>query len=264
MSTFLIIFGIIILVIFTIGKSKSGTSLNSDRSSHSLSSKDENSQHEGLPLYKKKGIKSFEMKGMYYRDLIPEIHSGAFKGFAQCEDNSHDMYAVAVYNDRNELLGYTPKGNRRLNNSLRQWNQCEVPVWGSLFYDDYNDRWNGHVNIPVGLTNEQIQKLQSALSLMEANQDQIRKKEKSTVKYFEILTRHRQIVDLLSDLDNPSEINYSFPKNLLPTISSHLEREKNWDKLVELGQYQDLISQLNDKFREATLNRIKKAKQNVI
>lgn len=101
------------------------------------------------------------------------------------------------------------------------------------------------------------------MSLKFDNQTQIKKKEKSTEKYFEILNRHREITKLLADLKNPEEFYYSFPKNLVPSISSHLEKEKNWEKLLELEKHQDLISELSEKFRETTLKRIEKAKKNV-
>jgi hypothetical protein len=214
-------------------------------------------------LYKKKGIKTFVMKGMFYQNLNPKVHSGDFIGIGKCEDNSHDMYAVGIYNQQNELLGYTPKGNKRLNNSLTEWNNGKVPVWGGLSHDNYDDRWYGTVYIPVGLTTDQIEKVERVLSLISDNQTQIKKKEKSTEKYFEILKRHKEITKLLADLKNPKELYYSFPKNLIPSISNHLEKEKNWEKLLELEKYQDLISELSEKFKETTLKRIEKAKKKV-
>jgi hypothetical protein len=59
-------------------------------------------------------------------------------------------------------------------------------------------------------------------------------------------------------------LSYSFPRNLIPSISSHLEKEKNWEKLIELENHQDLINDLNTKFRETTLRRINIAKENVV
>lgn len=88
-------------------------------------------------------------------------------------------------------------------------------------------------------------------------------KSKSTEKYFEILNRYREIKQLLTDLKDPEELYYSLPKNLIPSISSHLEKEKNWKKLLELEKHQDLISDLSEKFKETTLKRIEKAKKNV-
>lgn len=222
-----------------------------------------NSVSEDKILYKQKGIKSFDMKGMYYQDLNLNKHKGEFIGHAKCEDNSHDMYAVGIYNLDNELLGYTPKGNKRLNHSLTEWNNGKVPAWGCLYYDDYYNKWEGTVYIPVGLTTEQTEKIGKILKLKFENQNQIKKKEKTTDKYFEILKRHNEITNLITDLNNPEELKYSFPKNLIPAISSHLEKEKNWEKLLELEKFQDLISELSEKWKESTLKRIENAKNNI-
>ena len=266
MVEFIAVIIIIIVIAYFIGKNKSKKSSNVQRKvvpQKQNLSKNTNRIDitEEKILYKKKGIKTFDMKGMFYQNLNPKIHSGNFIGFAKCEDNSHDIYAVAIYNQNNELLGYTPKGNKRLNNSLNEWNNGKVPVWGGLSHDDYDDRWYGTVYITVGLTSEQIEKVERILKLKSDNQTQIKKKEKSTEKYFEILNRHREIKKLLTDLKNPEEFYYSFPKNLVPSISSHLEKEKNWEKLVELEKHQDLISELSEKFKETTLKRIEKAKK---
>ena len=37
------------------------------------------------------------------------------------EKNSHEKYAVAIYNQNNKLVGYTPKNNKRLSDSLNVW-----------------------------------------------------------------------------------------------------------------------------------------------
>jgi hypothetical protein len=264
MTIFFIIVIFIILVGYFIGKSKptkssSGKTNNSTRVQKEVL---DNKVGENL-LYKKKGIKTFDLKGMYYRKLDPTNDSGSFIGFAKCENNKHDTYAVGIYNEQNKLLGYTPKGNKRLNTSLTEWHKGRVPAWGFLRYDNYDKKWYGTVNFPIGYTLEQIEKVKNVLTLQCENELQIGKKEKQTERYFEILKRHQEIKKLLEDLKNPEEIYYSFPKNLIPTISNHLEKEKNWEKLIELEQHLDLINELSEKFKETTLRRINSAKANV-
>lgn len=212
-------------------------------------------------LYKTKGIKTFDLKGMYYQSLNPQNYNGSFIGYAKTGSNSHDMYAVEVYSNENKLLGYTPKGNRRLNMSLDEWHNGKIIVWGELSYDSYDDKWYGNVSIPVGFSANQLEKAEKILILKSENQNQINKKEKTTEKYFEILNRHREISNLLSELKNPKEFYYSFPKNIIPSVSSHLEKEKNWKKLLELEKHQDLISELSEKFKETTLRRIEIARK---
>lgn len=265
MTTFLISVISIIVVAYFINKSKPKKSTSSKvKTSSSLKSETAKSTKtvENL-LYKNKGIKIFDLKGMFYQKLNLNTDNREFSGFAKCEDNSHDKYAVGIYNGQNKLLGYTPKGNKRLNLSLKNWHNGKVLVWGYLRFDDYEKKWYGTVNIPVGYSSEELEKLELILKLKLENENQIRLKEKETDKYFEILNKHRKIKELSTDLNNPAEINYSFPKNLIPSISSHLEKEKNWDKLIELEKHQDLIDELNEKFKETTLRRKHTAKENV-
>jgi hypothetical protein len=233
MTTFISIVIIIIVVAYFIGKNKSTKSTTPKKKANSSSNivAKKSTQSEENLLYKQKGIKTFEVKGMFYQKLNPETDEGGFVGIAKCENNSHDKYAVGVYNKQNKLFGYTPKGNKRLNFSLSEWHNGTLTVWGHLRHDDYDDKWYGTVYLPIGYTSEQIEKLELVLKLKLENEDQIRLKEKETDKYFEILSKHEKISSLLTDLKNPEELYYSFPKNLIPSISSHLEKEKNWGNL---------------------------------
>jgi len=261
MVFFLIIVLTIIAIVYLFRTGESRTYSNSIGSSYSTEPIYRNLENDGPLLYKNKGIKSFGMKGMYYRDLVPEIHVGEFIGYAQCEDNSHDQYAVGIFNGKSEHLGYTPRGNKRLNNSLLEWNQGKVPAWGTIYYDAFDDRWSGQVYIPVGFNKEQIEKFELVLKQIDQNRKRIKKNEKSTEDYFEIIAVHKKIQELLAELRNPQELNYSFPKNLIPALSNHLEKEKDWTRLVELEKHEELIYDLNERFRETTLNRIRKAKK---
>lgn len=269
MTKFLLIIIILIAVIYFYRKNKSKNQIQptsiAKPTNQTIKAVEKPTQklNDGQLLYKTKGIKSFEIKGLFYQGLNPKIHGGEFKGYAKTDNNSHDMYAVEIYNEENKLLGYTPKRNKRLNNSINEWHNGKVIIFGGISHDDYDNKWYGNVYIPVGYTENQLVKVEQILKLKSENHHQINKKEKSTEKYFEILNRHREINNLLTELKNPIEFYYSFPKNLIPSISSHLEKEKNWTKLLELENYQDLISDLSEKFKETTLERIETAKKNV-
>lgn len=268
MTEFIAIVVVIIVIAYFIGKNRSKKKSSEIRKNDPVKKTEVQKPKQDKivtekVLYKTKGIKSFDLKGMFYQKLNPKIHSGSFIGLAKCNKNSHDKYAVEIYNNENVLLGYTPKGNIRLNNSLKEWNNGKVIVWGGLGFDNFENKWLGTVHVPVGFTTVQLEKVQRVLNLMNENQLDIKSKEKSTDKYSEILKRHTEIKTLLNELNNPVEFYYSFPKNLIPSISSHLEKEKNWSKLIELEKHQDLISELNEKFKAKTLMRIEKAKENI-
>lgn len=264
MTEFIAVVVLIIVIVYFIGKSKTKKAtvkyVNPIHSKNTQYSKPKVKKEDNF-LYAKKGIKEFELKGMYYRNLNPNIHAGLYYGFAKCEQNSHDRYAVGIYNFNNELLGYTPKGNKRLSNSITEWNVGIAPAWGALRYDDFNDKWYGHVEIAIGFKSEENIKIDRFLKLKKENEERISKKEKSTENYFQILSNHSEIESLLSDLNNIPELHYSFPTKLIPSISSHLEKEKNWNKLIELEKHMDLISALSEKFKQTTLNRIEEAKK---
>jgi hypothetical protein len=264
MVKFLAVIVLITVITYFISKStsnKSTTKQISPKPVIKTTQKASKNKSEDNYLYKSKGIKEFDLKGMYYRNLNPNKHAGLFYGYAKCEQNSHDRYAVGVYNFNNELLGYTPKGNRRLNNSIGVWNNGIVPAWGSLRHDDYNDKWYGYVAIAVGFDIEKSKQIEQFLKLKSHNEELIDKKEKSTEKYFQILNNHRTIKSILNDLGNPKGLDYYFPTSLIPSISSHLEKEKNWKKLIELENHMDLIIDLSEKFKQATLRRIETAKK---
>jgi len=252
----LLIVVLIILVILIFGNRNQKRKINKfeDNSSNEQISSNE------LLLYKKKGIKEFNLKGLYYLDLNPKLDVGNFIGIAETEYNEHDMYAIAIYNKDYKHYGYISRGNKRLNNSLEEWHNGKVMVWGGLDYNDYNDKWYGSVFLPIGLSIEQIKKIKKIFSLIDENNREIKNKINTTEKYFEILERHREIANLLQELNNPKEIFYIFPRNLIPSISKHLETEKNWKKLIELENYNDLILELSETFKKSTLNRIIKAK----
>lgn len=213
-------------------------------------------------LYKTKGIKSFEIRGTYYRDLN-ETDAGDFIGHVSCEYNSHDQYAVGIYNDNDYLIGYVPKGNRRLNESLTEWHNEKVIAWGNLQFDDYDNKWYGVVYIPVGLNEKQIRSIEETFDLIKNNKTLISKKDLTTSEYFEILENHKKIKSNLNIIKDKDNLFYYFPKTLIPSLSKKLESEKDWNNLIKIEEHEDLLNDLSETFRNSTLKRIEKAKGNL-
>src|SRR5690606_10577700 len=79
-------------------------------------------------LYKTKGIKSFDLKGTYFANL-DETDKGDFFGFAVCDVNSHDQYSVSIQNGRGYHIGYLPKGNKRMHDSIEEWHDGKIIAW---------------------------------------------------------------------------------------------------------------------------------------
>lgn len=213
-------------------------------------------------LYKTKGIKSFEIHGTYYTDLNKN-DAGDFLGYVNCEQNSHDQYAVGVFNENDHLIGYVPKGNKRLNDSLKEWHRGKLIAWGNLQYDDYNNQWYGIVYIPIGLSDEQIKLIEESFDLIKRNKILIASKDLTTLEYFTILTNHKKIKSNLKVIKDKDNLFYYFPKTVIPSLSKKLESEKDWNNLVKIEEHQDLLNDLSETFRNSTLKRIEKAKESL-
>ena len=67
-----------------------------------------------IGLTPRKGYRKFPMVGMKYRDL-DFTYLGKFEGYAHSEFcNEADEYAIAIYREDEEHVGYLPRGNKRL------------------------------------------------------------------------------------------------------------------------------------------------------
>jgi hypothetical protein len=257
----LIVVAILIFIISNGNKSNKNKTQSYTETNASINIKTNTRTEEEKLLYKTKGIKSFEIKGTYYTNLT-EADAGDFFGFAKCEYNSHDQYAVGIYNENGESIGYVPKGNKRLNDSLTEWHNEKLIAWGHLQFDNYDSKWYGTVYIPIGLSEEQIKSIEETFKIIEENKELITKKELSTSEYFIILENHKKInlnLKLIKDKDN---LFYYFPKTIIPSFSKKLESNKDWESLIKIEEHKDLIDNLSETYRNSTLKRIEKAKEN--
>lgn len=260
----LIVVGILIFIISKGNKKNSKKTQNYNQANSNVNQKEKivvKNEQEKL-LYKTKGIKSFEIRGTYYTNLV-ESDAGNFFGFVKCEYNSHDQFAVAIHNENEELIGYVPKGNRRLNESLTEWHNEKIIAWGNLQFENYDNKWYGTVYIPVGLNDKIINLIEETFLLISENKEKITDKELTTLEYFTVLKNHKKInlnLNLIKDKDN---LFYYFPKTIIPSLTKKLESNKDWESLVKIEDYKDLLADLSETFRNSTLKRIEKAKENL-
>ena len=173
--------------------------------------KKDNYISDGPTLYKLKGIKRFDLRGIQYRSLLP-IDEGQFVGIAKCDYNSHDQYAVAIFNERNVHIGFVPKGNKRLHDSLSQWHGGNLFVWGGIEQDSYDKKWRGEVYIPIGLSSDQIEKLEEIFSLLRNRDNILNKDSISSEEYFTILDFQQGIINNVSHLKDSTGIHYKLPE----------------------------------------------------
>jgi hypothetical protein len=212
-------------------------------------------------LYKSFEVRTFGLRRIGDQNLDPEKANGDFRGLARCWRNPHDKYAVAIMHDDGRLLGYVPRGNYRLYNTLAQVHQGEVFAWGALHYDPEKAEWEGEVNIPAGLNEKHIRQLRELLSLVQTQQNLLDKATKGTDTYAQLMSNHGQIEQLRKALEYPVGIPYHFPKSLVPSMTKQLEADQAWETLVGLEKYPELVNTLNERYRSSTLKRIAKAKE---
>ena len=108
--------------------------------------------------YKTKGVKEFDIKGINMRGLT-QGNAGKFYGYVKTENNPHDRYAVAIYNNEGLHLGYTPKGNAALFNTIND-EGGNIEAWGYIKHIEdnrQNERYLcGNVFIPVFCNEDEI------------------------------------------------------------------------------------------------------------
>lgn len=265
----IIFFGVIIFIAYMIYSSNkkraAAAAYFSQREKISKSESEVTKNNEGACklLYKTKGIQSFDMVGMYYRNLSIN-EKGKFNGYAICDGNPHDKYAVAIYNDKGTHLGYIPQHNKRMHDSIVEWNAGKIFVWGELIAGEYKNElsWHGSVNFPIGYSEEVIAQLKELLTLLRQNEDSLDKQDISMNEYFSILNNYRIIRQIYSSIENIIPIEITYPKSLIPTLARRLEAEKNWEQLAMLEEYSDLISLSAETFAKSTFKRIEIAKNN--
>lgn len=212
------------------------------------------------PLYKTKQIREYIMKGMFFRDLDPQKHTGNFIGYAFCENNEHDMYAVAIENKKGTHLGYTPRGNNRLNNYIDNHHNGKIMIWGHLRYTGkVDDQWIGSVYIPVGYKENELYSIEKIFKQIDetiAIEQNI-----NTDNCIQLLNNIIEVNEKLSVLKIQNDKRYSIKPKIVHSIFLLLERQKEWQKLATLEKYPQFIALLTERQQKINLSRIEKAKK---
>lgn len=255
------VFAGVIILYFTFIAIRGVISYNSSSTSESFTTQSNTDSN----VYKKREIKYHPIRGANHQNLDINKHQGWFYGYAQCDEyNEFDIYAVAIFNHKDERLGFVRRNNYKLFNSLKQWDNGKALAWGLLKYDNYRESWIGGVDIAVGLSDEENEMIKEFCILKRENIDlNYKDNPNQTEAYFTLLNNNSRLKVLLKELDNEEVFWYRFPKKLVPTISKHLEKQKEWDKLIELEKHMDEIERLSETLEKATLRRIAKAKEQI-
>lgn len=252
---------ILIVIIYLIFFRKKSTALKSDERNNYMSLDDSLLKtNDPLLIYKTKGLKIFNLVGAFYRNLNHN-EKGPFNGYAITTDNDHDQYAVAIYKNNNLHVGYIPKGNKRMHDSINELHGGRIIVYGELSYSNYGGDWTGMVYIPVMQTAEELNTLSTAFKLQELNRTILSNKESSGADLFQVILNHTEILKLLNQVKNIEGLPYSLPKTVIPSLTTKLEKEKEWELLSDVENYPDLINELSEKYKNATYMKIEAAKK---
>tara|TARA_B110000971_G_C19948728_1_gene472282 strand:- start:277 stop:876 length:600 start_codon:yes stop_codon:yes gene_type:complete len=198
---------------------------------------------------------------MYYRKLDASTHSGHFMGYASPENNQHDQFAVAIYNDDNEQLGWIPKNNYKLHRSIIEWDDSRALAFGKL---GYRDEWYGYVYILVGLDEDTqgliIDLVHNSIELSSL----MKTKDKDVDIYKRIFNLDIKISESNKSYNCTEFINVEVGKSIISSGSRKFEQNSLWGELILLESYGKLIETMSDRNRLAVLKRIERAKLELI
>ncbi len=258
MAIILFLFAGIFLLIFLIKKNKSDDATISYTTTKN--SRNPNSS------YNKKDIVKFDIVGTYFRNISPK-ESGNFTGYIVAEKNNvHDKYAVAVYKSNHVHIGYVPRGNQKLHNTLVKEHNGKVFAWG--YIHNYGENWEGDVCVPIAYNNQELQSIKNIFDLSANIIAKLKKDNLIKEDYFNILEEDSKQLKLMSEF-NELEIKSTLPYNfmnhsnkILPNLSKLLFDNKDWEGFIYLEKYNVLINNMtNERSKNALLKRIDKAKE---
>lgn len=213
-----------------------------------------------LGYYVKKGIKSFKVKGMYYRE---KVEDGTFQGIARTERNQHDKYAVGIFDSSGNHLGYIPKGNKRMNETINEIYQGEQFCWGRITQDEFTKKWHGYVNIPVGFSQREIDKMKVFFSNdYLINKIRVNKSNLNSSMFknlMELMDHQYKFVKEFKKFEN--DFFCSLPTSIIPSGMKLLESEGDFEYLSKFETFKHLYKDLSPTYLNVALRRISKAKE---
>lgn len=119
-------------------------------------------------VYKSSQVKLLVIKGLEYRELTDK-DLGKFYGYVKTElDNKFDKYAVAIFNEKDKKIGYVPRGEEYLFNTL-ELTGGKQQVWGYIYKELHtysgNETLQGRVYIPIKCSKAKIEKVINEFNL---------------------------------------------------------------------------------------------------
>lgn len=256
---------IIIIIILTVAKDSGKETIHkrsteTDTYTQALSEIAPQKNYQPSKIRKKKAyFEDFEIKGIYYRDLDPE-ESGPFVGYLENDyANEMDPYAVAVYKANDLHIGFIPRGNRKLHNTIEQEYNSSLIAWGNLYYNEYENNWSGKVIVPMHFSPSDLINFRKCFELLDSIEQKTNLENENHIILDGIndLNELHRIVEIYGYIPGVSG---SIGKTTLPSFSKRLEKEKDWERILKLESFALAINDLSETYRNAIFKRIERAK----
>ena len=211
-------------------------------------------------LYKKKGIRSVTMKGMYYRNLKPEKHVASFTGYAKPIRNRHDTFGVGIFNNDDEHLGFAPYGNYRLHNSINTWDSGKSLTFGRLWFNDYDQKWGGEVSILVGIGSAEAEEIITGIRKRQIAKSNLAKKD---LELEEVLKLIEALIEVKTDSSHVSNeyIAVELPASFIPRTAKRFEEAGIWRGVILLAELEEITQSLAERNKAPFQKRLEKAQK---
>lgn len=251
MGTIITILVIIILIVFLSNLFKKPTKP-INKSTY------QNQKNKKSPKPFKEGFLSFPLKGWNHYQKNYDIDPYFFIGSAKLDYNEYDYYSIAIYTE-NKLIGYLPKSN---NHNLHKFIEREYS--GTILCYGFYDYNRTNVTIPAFENKEIIKSIKDFYSKKETLNQFINTDNKTDNDYFNILNLDSQIQSLLKIIPADFEHNYRFIKKYINEFSIILNKNKDFENLIKLKEYKNLIDHLSIKDQESIYKKIENAENQKI
>lgn len=210
-------------------------------------------------------FKDFPIVGMEYSD-VHKSKPGLFFGEAVCDYSDYDKYSICIYDQNDIQIGYIPRGQRKLHGILKNTHSGIIFCWGSIRQPQETGEWRGgRVYIPYGLTKNEVQNVKQAFELQRKRNmilHEIQGKEDNFIKALEIQRKIDLILKRYPEIDVYDT--FKLPKSHFPSVVKALSENQEWQKIIELDQYEEYINELSENLKKALKSRIETAKDKIL
>lgn len=243
----LIVLGVFLIIKVLIAYQSNPQDSNGARVSRTFNPKQDEKKRKshGFVITNKK-VKKNDIVGTYYALNEDSSYAGPFEGYAICYENPFDDYAVAIFNSEKIRLGYIPKRDRWVHNSIKHYYNGKAYCFGYLGYvkDIAKPYWYGSVFIAIGISEYEIDSLKRFYTAYRENIILREKPNKDSSDYELIIDNYIKANSIKASSKRFEDLEIVFERRYLVSYVVSLAKEKKHHKIDSLSKYQSLIEEL--------------------